>query len=99
MKSKWKIRIEKIGETIASRIFETKVYDEGKEYIFKVEVDKDYSDNLFGKNVPLILIVQQSFMFLLEREPVTSILRDFNLKEIQKYFGEYEDTMKSIFKS
>ena len=97
MKSKWKISIEKTTETINSRIFEAVVLDEGKEHAFKVEVDRDYSEELFGKDVPNLLLVQQSFMFLLEREPARSILRDFNLKEIQSYFKEYEGAMKELF--
>ncbi len=97
MSSKWKVKIEKVGETIEARIFEAVVIDTGEEYPFKVTVDKTYSEELFGKSIPLILLVQQSFMFLLEREPVTSILRDFNLREIQTYFPEYEETMRTLF--
>jgi len=99
MKSKWKVSIEKITETINTRVFEVVVSDDGKKHLFRVEVDKDYSNILFGKEIPNLLLVQQSFIFLLEHEPVTSILRDFNLKEIQSYFGDYEETMKKFFLS
>jgi hypothetical protein len=35
-------------------------------------------------------LVRDSFAFLLEREPKESILRDFDLAVIKKYFPDYE---------
>lgn len=35
------------------------------------------------------VVVRESFEFLLEREPSTSILPDFSLDEIGRYFPEY----------
>jgi hypothetical protein len=35
------------------------------------------------------LVVRESFEFLLEREPPTSILSEFSLDEIPRYFPEY----------
>ena len=34
-------------------------------------------------------LVRRSFEFLLAREPSTSILRDFDLSTIERYFPEY----------
>ncbi|MGH2693033.1 MAG: hypothetical protein ACRDHM_11125 [Actinomycetota bacterium] len=34
-------------------------------------------------------VVRESFLFLLEREPATSILPEFSLDEIGRYFPEY----------
>ena len=34
-------------------------------------------------------VVRESFVFLLEREPSTSILPDFSLDEIGRFFPEY----------
>ncbi len=39
-------------------------------------------------------LVQRSFAFLLEREPNTSILRDFDLGVIERYFPEYASAMR-----
>ena len=97
MSSKWKITVEKRTETIDSRIFSTIVLSDEGEYVFDIEIDKDYSIKLFDKEVPLSLLIQHSFLFLLEREPITAVLRDFNLKEISEYFPEYEETMKALF--
>lgn len=35
-------------------------------------------------------LLEASFRFLLEREPNTSILREFDLSVISRYFPEYE---------
>jgi hypothetical protein len=39
---------------------------------------------------PLEELLQESFRFLLEREPNTSILPSFDLPVIGRYFPEYE---------
>lgn len=43
-------------------------------------------------------LLKRSFEFLLEREPNTSILREFDLTVIQRYFPEYERVIKSRLK-
>lgn len=40
------------------------------------------------------VLVDRSFRFLLERESNTSILRQFDLMEIARYFPEFEATMR-----
>ncbi|MEE2773864.1 MAG: hypothetical protein VYE27_03010 [Pseudomonadota bacterium] len=35
--------------------------------------------------------VKKSFLFLLQREPNTSILSDFDIEVIEKYFPEYKN--------
>jgi hypothetical protein len=40
-------------------------------------------------------LVRRSFEFLLEREPRTSILREFDLPVIGRYFPEYEREIRS----
>ena len=39
-------------------------------------------------------LVRRSFAFLLEREPKTSILRNFDLTVIGRYFPEWERTIR-----
>lgn len=41
-------------------------------------------------------VVRASFEFLLEREPATSILSDFSLDVIPRYFPEYATEMARI---
>jgi hypothetical protein len=38
-------------------------------------------------------VVRVSFAFLLEREPASSIMREFSLDVISRYFPEYEDEL------
>jgi hypothetical protein len=45
---------------------------------------------LGGTDVPGDALIAESFRFLLEREPNTSILRTFDLPVIGTYFPEYE---------
>jgi hypothetical protein len=47
----------------------------------------------YGAKDPVDL-VRRSFAFLLEREPATSILREFRITEIEKYFPEFEGAIK-----
>lgn len=42
-------------------------------------------------------LVRRSFGFLLEREPRTSILREFDLPVIARYFPEYEREIRREF--
>ncbi|HDZ54565.1 MAG TPA: hypothetical protein ENI19_03855 [Candidatus Nealsonbacteria bacterium] len=65
---------------------------------YAVTLDKEYWEKLtpstssgqaHGQLTPEEL-VRKSFEFLLEREPKESILREFNLNVISKYFPEYE---------
>jgi hypothetical protein len=39
-------------------------------------------------------LVRRSFDFLLEREPASSILREFELSVIQRYFPDYDDEIR-----
>lgn len=65
---------------------------------YLVKVEKEYWEALTKGRYPPELLVRRSFMFLLSREAKSSILRNFNLREIQGYFPSYEDEMRSIFK-
>jgi hypothetical protein len=39
-------------------------------------------------------LVRRSFDFLLEREPASSILGEFDLSVIQRYFPDYDDEIR-----
>jgi len=40
-------------------------------------------------------LIRRSFEFLLKREAKESILRDFNLSVIQRYFPEYDTAIRA----
>lgn len=50
-------------------------------------------DLLRLKFVDAEVVVRESFVFLLEREPATSILPEFSLTDIWQYFPEYYDEL------
>ena len=57
----------------------------------EVSVDPSYWEQLTDGEVPVETLIQESFEFLLEREPNTSILSSFELSSINRYFPEYEE--------
>lgn len=54
---------------------------------------RDY-DRIAGGKISRQELVKRSFEFLLEREAQESILAEFDLSVIGRYFREYEDEMK-----
>lgn len=59
-----------------------------------VRVPEDYVARLGLQDVDREKLVEESFRFLLEREPKESIMRTFDLPVIERYFGEYPDEIK-----
>jgi hypothetical protein len=63
--------------------------------LFAVTVeDADAAELAAGDTEALL---RASFEFLLEREPVDSILRIFDLTVIERYFPEWREAMRSRF--
>ncbi len=61
----------------------------------QVTVPDDLIDELGLPDVDQEELVEESFAFLLEREPATSILEEFPLTTISRYFPEYPDELRS----
>jgi hypothetical protein len=59
-----------------------------------VTVKSTYALQLTQGKISTAELVKQSFIFLLQREPNTSILRNFDLSVIAHYFPEYEQTIQ-----
>jgi hypothetical protein len=55
------------------------------------EVDRQ---RLAGEQISAERLIEESFRFLLEREPNTSILSKFDLPVIGRYFPEYEQEIR-----
>jgi hypothetical protein len=55
----------------------------------RVRVPEAMLDDLGLAGADLERVVRESFEFLLEREPASSILGDFDLGRIAQYFPEY----------
>lgn len=56
----------------------------------QVTITPNYVLKLNAGNITTAQLVEKSFKFLLEREANTSILRNFDLSLIVRYFPEYE---------
>jgi hypothetical protein len=59
-----------------------------------VHVSKDFYKSLTGGKVSYEALIKASFEFLLERESNNSILSQFDLAVISRYFPEYEKDIK-----
>lgn len=59
-----------------------------------VTLAPDYYQKLAGGRVSAEELVRRSFEFLLEREPKESILSQFDLSVIARYFPDYEREIK-----
>jgi hypothetical protein len=60
----------------------------------RVTVPDDLVDDLQLGGVDPSQLVEESFVFLLEREPGTAILRQFSLRDISRYFPEYTEELQ-----
>lgn len=83
-------------QTLAPTRFEVTVAG-GATTTHEVTAAPDYVERLTGDAHRGAELVERSFGFLLEREPNTSILRQFELPVIGTYFPEYEREMKRVF--
>jgi hypothetical protein len=74
---------------LVAREFQVQVREGGRETTHRVTVPERLGETLELRDDDLERIVRESFGFLLEREPATSILRQFSLSDISRYFPEY----------
>ena len=61
----------------------------------RVTMSQAYYRELCGATVTHEFVIMSAFRFLLEREPNTAILAAFDLEDINRYFPEFEDEIKS----
>ena len=60
----------------------------------KVRLPRAFLDDLLLTDVDEELIVRETFDFLLEREPATSILPEFSLEDVSRYFPEFPEELQ-----
>jgi hypothetical protein len=77
-----------------SDLFTVNVSDERGITVHKVRLSALDQRRLAPEADPARL-VEESFRFLLEREPKEAILRTFDLPVIGRYFPEYDEEIKS----
>jgi hypothetical protein len=79
---------------VEPHVFRVEVRDGRTSTTHWVRVPETMVDDLGLGDVDLTELVRESFEFLLEREPATSILREFSLDVIARYFPSYDDEIK-----
>ena len=62
-----------------------------QEHEYLVRLSEEYYQKLTQGKIKPEDLITQSFEFLLEREPASTILPEFELNLIQHYFKEYEN--------
>jgi uncharacterized protein (UPF0548 family) len=67
------------------------------ETIHKVTLRESDRLRLAGKGTSSEKLIEESYRFLLEREPNTSIMATFHLPVISRYFPEYERVVRERF--
>lgn len=73
------------------REFEVRVGDAGTDH--RVTVPEGLIEELNLPEDDLESVVRESFAFLLEREPASSILPEFSLDVIPTYFPEFKEEL------
>jgi hypothetical protein len=69
--------------------------EEGNEITgHKVRLPQSFLDDLLLSGVDEERIVRETFDFLLEREPATSILPEFSLEDVTRYFPEFPEELQ-----
>ena len=80
---------------LAEGHYEVAVRDGGRSTVHRVSVAAELVGELgVDDDAKVERLVRESFAFLLEREPSTSILRQFSLGDISRYFPEYREEIR-----
>ena len=85
------ISVENIEENEDSTVFSVEVAESGSSSNHRVTLANVDYEKLASEGVKREELIEESFRFLLEREPKESILSSFDLTVIGNYFPEYEE--------
>ena len=88
------ITIQSEEQTEKGWRFFVAVDGQGDAITYSVTLDKEYWEELTGSRYAPEELVRRSFAFLLTKEPKESILKEFDLRIISRYFSDYEGTIK-----
>ncbi|MEX1046562.1 MAG: hypothetical protein WD757_00075 [Actinomycetota bacterium] len=87
------VGVERTDDTGGAFTFNVRVADRGSETIHAVTLGSDDFARLAREGEQPEAFVQRCFDFLLERESKESILPNFDVLAIGRYFPEFEDTI------
>ena len=85
-----RIEVDKVKEDE----FKVRVIEGTSESTYRVTLKQDDYRRLSGGKIEPNELIRRSFEFLLTREPKESILPQFDLPLIGRYFPEYERELK-----
>lgn len=77
---------------VAANVWEV-VVEKPVETVHRVSLSPEFHRRLCGGGMTQEWVIVQAFRFLLEREVNTSILPEFDLEDIGRYFPEFESEM------
>ncbi len=80
-------------EKLKPNTFKVTVQEGGSSSSHTVGLDDAYHGKLTAGKITKEELIKKSFEFLLRRESKESILSQFDLPVIQRYFPEYESTI------
>jgi hypothetical protein len=60
----------------------------------RIRLPEAFLDDLLLAGVDRELVVRETINFLLEREPATSILPEFSLEDVSRYFPEFPEELQ-----
>ncbi len=81
------------------RTFQVTVSEGGAQTTHRVTLTSGDYERLTGEACSPDELVRRSFEFLLEREPKESILSEFDITVIARYFPEYEREIAELIRS
>lgn len=91
------IEITRISKDAQESTFRVHIAAHGTVSVHEVRLRTADFDALSGGTMSEEQLLRASFEFLLEREPKESILREFDIMTIARYFPEYPDAMKGLW--
>ncbi len=81
-------------ENLEQGKFRVTIVEGGSTSSHVVTLKPEYCQKLTGGKITAEELLRRSFEFLLEREPKESILTEFELPVIGRYFPDYEAAMR-----
>lgn len=91
------IEIVRISKDAKGSTFRVQITEHGTVSAHEVRLRTADFGVLSGGTMSEEQLLRASFVFLLEREPKESILREFDIMTIARYFPEYPDAMKGLW--
>jgi hypothetical protein len=78
---------------VEANVYEVIVEGE-EETSHRVHMSQEYYRELCGATITHEFVLISAFRFLLDKEPNTAILPEFDLKDINRYFPQFESEIK-----